>query len=179
MRRPLVLLLLALSPLSAFAADWHIGVGALAELDNRTPSIGGERVETETAYTALGGVRFANGFGVEASYVDLGRAYSIGIADAGYDVDGDLVTLGVTWAPDTGALQPYAKLGWFNRSEDGTALTIAGPRRVDFDDNGVMAELGGRWFVSDSFALRAGYSWYDFDEESDGSAMLAAEWHFR
>lgn len=179
MRRPLAVLLLGLSPLSAVAADWHVGLGAVAELDNRTPRFGGVGVDTETAYSALGGLRFDNGFGVEASWVDLGRARVSAIADAGYEVDGDLLAVGLSWAPDTGALQPYAKLGWFDRSEDGTALTIAGPRPVSFDDNGVMAELGGRWFVSHRFALRAGYSWYDFDEESDGSALLAAEWHVR
>jgi hypothetical protein len=179
MRRSLAVLLLALSPLPALAADWYVGAGALAELDNRTPSFGGQRVDAESAASVFGGLRFDNGFGLEASWVDLGRARVSAIADAGYDVDGDLVALGLTWAPDTGDLQPYAKLGWFSRSEDGTALTIAGPRPIDFDDDGLMAELGGRWFVTPSFALRGGYSWYDFDVESDGSAMLAAEWHFR
>lgn len=179
MRRSLAFLLAALSPLPAVATDWHVGVGGVAELDGRTPRLGAERVDAKNGYTAFGGLRFDNGFGVEAAWVDLGRARSRGIADAGYAVDGDLWSVGLTWAPDTGALQPYAKLGWFSRSEDGIADTLAGPRRVDFDDDGLMAELGGRWFVTRSFALRAGYSWYDFDGGSDGSAKLAAEWHFR
>jgi len=171
--------LLALIPFSASAVDWHLGIGAVAELDGRTPSIGGIKPDTQTAYTVVAGVELGQGFGIEVAGVDLGKARLSNIADAGYRVSGDLWSLGVTWSPDTGPVRPYAKLGWFTRDEKGSALTIAGPRRVDFSDDGLMAEVGGRWFVTDSFALRAGYAWYDFDRRSDGSVQVLAEVHFR
>lgn len=172
------LLLLALAAPAAQAADWHIGVAAADDYDGRTPDFGA-RIETETARSLFGGLRFENGFGVEAAWVDLGEASQDAVADAGYRVDGTLWSVGLTWAPDTGDLQPYAKLGWFDRDEDGTFVGIAGPTPVSYDDDGMMAEAGGRWFLTQSFALRAGYSWYDFEPESDGSVLLGAEWHFR
>lgn len=179
MRALLCLSLLALSPLSAQAVDWHVGAAVHDDLDGRTPDFGNSRINTENGRSLFGGLRFENGLGVEAAWLDLGDASQSAVADAGYRVDGRLFSVGLTYAPDTGALQPYAKLGWFDRSEDGTFIGIAGPRPVSYDDDGLMAEVGGRWFVTRSFALRAGYSWYDFAPRSDGSAMLAAEWHFR
>lgn len=163
---------------SAQAVDWHLGLGAADQLDDRNPAISADGPDAETAITAVAGVEVGQGFGVEASWVDLGEYRVANVADAGYESDGDLWSLGLTWAPDTGALQPYAKLGWFSRSEDGTGQSIAGPVRVDFDDDGLMGEIGGRWFVTESFALRAGYAWYDFEHDADGSVQLLAELHF-
>ena len=180
MRSLLCLPLLALLPLSAQAVDWHLGAAVADDFDGRTPDFGGPSgVSTETARSLFGGLRFANGLGIEAAWLDLGEASHSAVADAGYRVDGKLWSIGLTWAPDTGDLQPYAKLGWFDRDEDGTFIGIAGPMPVSYDDDGMMAEVGGRWFLTQSFALRAGYSWYDFEPESDGSVLLGAEWHFR
>lgn len=170
--------LLASMSTSAQAAEWYLGVGAVAELDDRTPNFGSFEPDTETARTLLAGFGLGNDFAIEASYVDLGDAVISPVADAGYAVDGELWTAGVVWSPDTGPLRPYAKLGWFSRSEDGQSLTIAGPSPIDFDDDGLMAELGGRWFITDAFALRAGYARYDFDRDADGSVQVAAELHF-
>jgi len=175
----LILSALLLAPLSATAQEWHLGVGAAGELDRRNGRIGGADIDADNPYTVLGGMTWDAGFGVEAAWVNLGDIESSNIADAGFETDGDLWSLGATFAPDTGTLQPYAKLGWFWRSEDGTAITIAGPRRVDFDDDGATAEVGGRWMINDMFALRAGYAWYDFDADSDGSVQVIGEVHFR
>ena len=41
-----------------------------------------------------------------------------------------------------------------------------------------MAEAGLRWHVTEPFALRLGYTHYDFEREADGAAQLLAEWHF-
>ncbi|MCK7594079.1 outer membrane beta-barrel protein [Pseudomarimonas salicorniae] len=178
MRSLLCLSLLALIPMSAEAVDWHVGAAATDDYDQRTPDFGA-RVDTKNGRSLFGGVRFDSGFGIEASWLDLGQARSTAVADAGYRVDGKLWSLGVTYAPDTGPLQPYAKLGWFDRDEDGTFIGIAGPVPVSYDDDGLAAEVGGRWFVTRSFALRLGYSWFDFDPDSDGSVLFGAEWHFR
>ena len=172
------LLLLALATPTAQAVDWHLGAAVADDYDGRTPDFGA-RIETDTARSAFGGLRFESGFGLEAAWVDLGDASQDAVADAGYRVDGTLWSIGLTWAPDTGDLQPYAKLGWFDRDEDGVFIGIAGPVPISYDDDGMMAEVGGRWFLTQSFALRAGYSWYDFEPESDGSVLLGAEWHFR
>ena len=177
-KTPLLALPLLLASLPSFALDWHVGVGAAAELDGRGPTVAGVEPEAGTAWTLLAGARHRSGFGVELAWLDLGRLEVPGIADAGYRVDGSLFSAGVTYAPDTGPLQPYAKLGWFSRSEDGTALTIAGPRPFELDDDGVMAEVGGRWQFDAAWALRLGYAWYDFDDGADGSVQAVAELRF-
>ena len=158
-------------------AEFYVGIGAADELSDRAPSFGG-RADADTVRNIFAGYNFTDTVGVEATYSDLGDLHLSGIADAGFDTDGDLWSVAVTYSPDTGAVRPYAKLGWFSRDENGQAITIAGPQRINFDDDGMTAEIGGRWFVNDSFALRLGYSWFDFDGGSDGSVGAGVEWHF-
>lgn len=171
---------LALTPFTASAMDWHVGVGAAGELDERGPDFG-EGVDADTAGVFVFGATHENGFGVEASYVDLGEAEAAPIADAGYSIDGDLWTIGATYAFQTGPVQPFVKLGWFSRDEDGVALGIAGPVSVNVDDDGLTAEGGVRWRITDMFALRGSYAWYDFEDfgaDADGSFQVLAEFHF-
>lgn len=162
---------------SAQEVDWYAGVGVGAELSDRGPSYGVDP-DADTLKTLLVGARFAQGFGVEASYVDLGRLFQAGIADGGFDVDGELWSVGATYTVSFDAFEPYAKLGWFSREEDGVSNSIAGPVPISFDDDGVMGEVGARWRINEPVALRLGYVWYDFEPESDGSVQVAAEWHF-
>lgn len=178
MRFALLAMALSVISLPAAALDWHVGVGVGTKLDGRTGDIPGADKHSDTPKLLLGGVTFKNDFGVEASWVDLGDISTTGLADVGYDVGGDLWTLAATWSPDTGALRPFAKLGWFNRNEDGTSLTVGSPMPASYHDSGVTAELGGRWFINDTFALRGGYAWYDFDHHSDGNVQAALELRF-
>lgn len=164
--------------IAAQELSWHIGLGLASELDERAPTTAGGRVDAENAGTVFVGAAHASGFGGEMAYVDLGGASEAGIADGGYDLDGELWSLGVTYAVAFDALEPYAKLGWFTRNEDGVALTIAGPRPFGVDDDGLMGEVGLRWRVTEPVALRLGYVWYDFEPDADGSAQFAAEWRF-
>ena len=181
MRRTTALVLLALWPLATPAAAqswrWHAGLGLAGDLDGRGPP-GGFPVDAEHAATLFAGATHASGFGVEAAYLDLGRLVASNIADAGYDVDGELWSVGATYAIALDAFEPYAKLGWFSREEDGVGYSIAGPFPLRLDDDGWMGEAGLRWRATDAFALRLGYAHYDFAPDADGSAQLAAEWRF-
>jgi hypothetical protein len=159
-------------------AEFYAGFGAAGELPDRARGIT-DNADAETVRSALAGYNFTDTLGVEATYSDLGKLSLTGIADGGFRTDGDLWSVALTYSPDTGALRPYPKLGWFNRNESGRATTIAGPVPIDFDDDGPIAELGGRWFVNDSVAVRLGYAWYHFDRGSDGSVGAGIEWHFR
>lgn len=169
--------LFALAP--AQAIDWHVGVGAFDALEDRSLFEPRDGARGETGVTAVAGLQFGRGFGIEAAWADLGELERSNIADAGYLTEGDLWSLGLTWTTQSGTLRPYAKAGLFQREEDGSALTIAGPRRVSDDDSGWMAEAGARWHLSDRFALRAGYAHYDFDRGGDGSVQVVAELHFQ
>lgn len=179
LQRSLITLLglVALSP--AQAIDWHVGVGAFDALEDRALFEPRDGAQGETAVTAVAGLQFGRGFGIEAAWADLGELERSNIADAGYLTEGDLWSLGLTWTTQSGALRPYGKAGLFQREEEGSTLTIIGPRRVSDEDSGWMAEAGARWHISDLFALRAGYAHYDFNGKGDGSVQLVAELHFR
>lgn len=184
MRHALALAALAIPfifPATAVAADdfsWHAGFGLAAELDQRVLSTPDARVEAEEAVTVFLGATHASGFGAELAYVDLGSVSEAGIADGGYELDGELWSLGLTYTVQMDAFEPYAKLGGYWREEDGVALTIAGPRPFALHDDGLMGEVGLRWRVSEPVALRLGYVWYDFEPDSDASAQYGAEWRF-
>lgn len=169
-------LVLATPAAQAQALSWHVGVGVAGALDDRGPY--NVEADADNGATLLVGAGFGNGFGVEAAYVDLGRVIEPGIADAGFDLDGELWSVGATWTYTLDRVEPYAKLGWFSREEDGTSITIIGPRPLRIEDDGWMGEVGARWRVTEPFALRLGYVHYDFESGADGSAQLAAEWHF-
>lgn len=173
----LPLFLLTSLPVAAQSLDWHVGLGVAAELDGRAPGFD-PQIDAEEAATLFVGATFENGFGFEAAYVDLGNITASGIADGGFDLDGELWSVGATYRIQLDQLEPYAKLGWFSREEDGVAITIAGPVPLSLDDDGLMGEVGLRWRITQPFALRLGYAWYDFEPDSDGSAQFAAEWHF-
>jgi hypothetical protein len=161
---------------AAQALDWHVGVGATGELAERGPH--DFDADGENGYTLLAGARWDTGFGVEAAYVDLGRLTASAILDAGFDIEGELWSVGATYGVRLDRFEPYAKLGWFSREEDGILIGIAGPTPIDLSDDGLMAEVGARVHLGESFALRAGYAHYDFERGGEGSVQLLAEFHF-
>ncbi|GEM_PF-6292891 len=171
-------LVLAAAPVGAQSLDWYVGLGAAGKLDQRGLDGSPGKPDGETACTAYLGVSHASGFGAELAYVDLGRLRVDNLVDAGYRVDGELWSLGATYRIDLGDVEPFAKLGWFRRQDDGHASTLVGVHRFKVEDDGLAAELGVRWRATEALALRAGYAWYDFDGGRDGSVQVAAEWHF-
>lgn len=172
-------IVLVFAPDRAAAQDfsWHAGLGLGAELDDRGPFPHGD-IDAEHTRTVFVGATHRSGFGAELAWVDLGSLTASNIADGGFAVDGELWSLGLTFAIAMEAFEPYAKLGVFSRNEDGFANTIAGPRPLLLDDDGAMGEVGLRWRVTEPVALRLGYAWYDFEPDADGGAQLAAEWRF-
>lgn len=171
------LIALALSA-PAHAEQFYGGAAAGDEFDARFDDFPGSRDIDSSAKFFLGW-NFMDSWSVEGSYHNFGDAACCdrGAADIGIDVEVEGFSLGVVYAPRFERFAPFAKLGWFSADIEGTSLTIAGPRDFDDSDSGLMAEVGLRWFVGESFALRAGYEWFDF-EESDSAVNLGAEIHF-
>lgn len=161
---------------NAQSPEWHVGLGATSEMTERAPYP--FEADAEVGRSFVAGVRFENGFGVESAYVDLGEIVATAVADAGFELEGELWSVGATWGWRLDRIEPYVKLGWFSRDEDGVTISIVGPTPVAISDDGVMAEVGVRWHVADPFALRVGYTHYDFEQDADGAALLLAEWHF-
>ncbi|MCE3004452.1 MAG: porin family protein [Xanthomonadaceae bacterium] len=162
----------------AGAASFYAGATVGQELDGRYGDLPGD-LDVDVAAKAFVGWRFADDWSVEAAWHEVGDASVVPIADFGFDTSTDGWSLGLRYvAPVDFALAPYAKAGYFSFNESGETLGIAGPRRFDADESGLMLEVGAAWRLNDTFVLRAGYEWVDFERDADGSLNLGAEIHF-
>ena len=156
--------------------QWYAGASIAQEYDQRASSF--DSADAENAQGLLAGVRWGRGWGLELAYVDLGELDFGGALSGGFHSEGDLWSLGATFARRFGNIEPYARLGWFSgESETRSTGLPSFPTRRNSED-GVAAEAGLRWFVTDPLAVRLGWAWYDFDLRAQGRAQLAVEWHF-
>ena len=171
-------LLLALAA-PAHAIDVYAGATAGQDLDGRFDDAPGE-VDADSTWKVYGGLAFAPGWSLELAYHDFGDASCCGggISDFGFDADTDGFSAGIVYRLDLERWHPFAKLGYFGADTEGELVTVAGPRDFDESENGAMGELGATFDVSDRFALRAGYEWFDFDGGSDGAFNAGAEVRF-
>jgi hypothetical protein len=173
----------------AFAANEpgaYVGARFGNAMDNRFDGL--PDVESDNPLSVYGGWNFSEHWGMEFSYADLGDTTAPGIADFGIDVDGYLVSGGVTFRqPVAEQFDLFASVGAFTINEDGTILTIAGPVRVDDEDSGLYAEVGARFHFNDRFALRASYQWFrevGFEgfgatgSDDDGTPWIGVEYSF-
>lgn len=174
------ILLMAANAASADSGA-YVGLRAGSEMDSRFGII--ENVQVDSPIGLYGGWNFNDHWGIELGYSDLGQSTAAGIADFGFDLDGRLLTGGVSYRfALNDSFDIFGGVGLFDLSEDGTATTIIGPVPFDRDDNGLYAEVGGRYHFNDRFALRASYQWFDFSsimtDDSDGTPWLGVEFGF-
>jgi len=173
---------LALAMGSTVHADTGVYIGARAgiELKDRFIYPSAPDVEADTLYGGVLGWNFSDYWGVEVGYNEIGETVGRGVPDAGFTLDGDLATAGVTYRQSLGGdLEFISGLGAFDLSEDGTMNTIAGPRPIDHDDTGAYAEVGARYrFGGGPFAVRASYQWFDFEDGNDGTPWVGVELGF-
>lgn len=168
---------------SAFAADdqdnaGYLGLRVGSDLDDRFPS-GPYNVETDTPYSIYGGWNFHSHWGLELGYTDVGDIRAVGIADAGFELDANLWTLGVQYRqPFAERFELVAGAGIYQLNEDGHLLTIAGQVPYDNNETGIQAEVGVRFHFDGPLALRASYQWFDFDGGGDGTPWLGFEFGF-
>jgi hypothetical protein len=168
---------------TAFAADasataFYGGAAVGQELDGRYGELP-SALDADRTAKAFVGWRFADDWSLEAAWHDLGDASVVPIADFGFDTSTDGWSLGLRYvAPVDFAVQPFAQVGYFSFNEDGTSLSLIGPRPIDRDDSGLMVEVGGLWMLNHTFGVRAGYAWFDFDGDADAALNLGAEIHF-
>jgi hypothetical protein len=173
-----IALLSAASIADATAASFYGGAAVGQAFDGRYSGLPG-RLDTDNTAKLSVGWQLVDGWSVEGAWHDLGNASVAPIADFGSDTSTDGYSIGVRYVAQVDfTVQPFAKVGYFLFNEDGETITIAGPRRFDEDDRGLMAEVGGLWKVNNTFGVRAGYEWFDFDNGSDGAFNLGAEIHF-
>lgn len=174
-----VLLLAAVGSAPAFAeTNVYAGLRVGTNLDGRFDDAGG-KLDTDTPFGGYLGWNINPNLAIEFAATNLGSSQRSNIADGGFDVDGALYQLGVVGSfPLSDQFNLLAGVGGFRLNEDGDGSSIAGPVSVDFGDTGVYAEVGGRFQLNPQWALRASYTWFDFESGSDGNFWGGAELRF-
>lgn len=169
LRYGIVLGILGAGASPAWANDFYIGLRAGSDLDDRLEDQGAQ-ISTDNPWGGYAGWRINDTLALEFAASDLGESERSTIADAGLELDGALYQLGlVAQFPLADSFDVFGALGAFRREEDGTAITIAGPRDVDFSDTGGYVEAGARYRFNEQWSVRASYAWFDFDGGSDGN----------
>jgi hypothetical protein len=181
MRIPSLLICLALAPIGAAHADdtrFYGGVALGTELDGRYGDLPAD-LDADHVAKFYFGWRFAEDFSVDATWHELGDARVEPITDFGFDTGTDGWSIGLRYvAPVDFAVQPFARVGYFSFDENGETIGIAGPRDFEADDQGLTVEVGALFPINDRFVLRAGYEWFDFDGDADGSFNAGGEIRF-
>lgn len=174
----LALGLLSLSSISFAQTGFGFGLRFGDTMSARLPA-GPGALDSKSAFGGYGNYFWNENFGLELGYTDLGTSERSGIADAGFDLDGELYTLGVIASvPLQERFSVFGGLGAFNLREDGTSITIAGPRKFDNNDSGFYAEVGGHVSFNDQFGARLSYQWFNFENGNDGTPWLGLEVRF-
>ena len=151
------------------ANDFYVGLRAGSDLDGRLDDQGGN-IDSDNPWGGYAGWRINDTLALELGLSDLGNSTRSGIAEGGLDLDGALYQFGlVARVPLADSFYVLGAIGAFRRDEDGTAGTIAGPRRIDLSETGGYVELGGAYRFNEQWSLRASYTWFDFDGGSDGN----------
>lgn len=178
MRKSPLLLALALAfSAPVYAADYYLGVGISQAPDGDQRGFSDD-VDTDPFGKVYGGVYVGQNFSIEGAYHDFGNASLNDVADFGFDLDADAWSVGVRYEYGDAAWAPYSKVGYFSSKTEGELITIAGTTQISDSDNGLMLEGGVRWTPNDTFSLRGGYEWFDFEGGSAEGLTIAAEFSF-
>ena len=160
----------------AQAQDQHFyaGFDVGGKLDGRFDDFG--ELDGDTPFGGHVGWQFNEILSVEVGLIDVGETTRSAATDAGFELDGALYQVGLVGRiPVAEQWELLGGIGAFRLDEDGTALTIAGPRPFDNSDSGYFVDAGARFRLNDAWALRAGYRWYDFDPNSEGHVTGGVE----
>ena len=178
---PLLLIAALAASTSAHALDGYVGVGITQAPDANQVRVGPGatlKEDNDAFARAFGGIWINENFAVEAAYHDFGQRKLGPFPDLGYDLEADGWSLGIVYEYGDAAWAPYTKIGYFTADIEGESTTIAGSRRVNDSDDGLMHEGGVRWTPNDTFSLRGGYEWFDFNGGGDGGLTIAAQISF-
>ena len=178
MRNSLLFVALALAAsVPAHAVESYVGFGISQAPDGDLRGFSGD-VDTDPFGKIYGGVYLNDNFSIEGAYHDFGTAKFDGIGDFGFDLDAHAWSLGVRYEYGDAAWAPYTKIGFFDATTKGELITIAGTQRINESENGLLIEGGVRYTPNDTFSIRGGYEWFDFDGGSNEGLTIAAEFSF-
>ncbi len=188
MNKTLLAIPILLLSVSADAQSFYLGasIGETAIDDSPAQVIGD--LDTDESWRIHAGWQFHENWAVEASYHDFGTASGdfrpcreVCIPDipVSREFSTDAWSLRAAWRVGDQRWQPFAAAGWTWSNTDGSVRGLGSGTRVGYSDsdNGFSVELGIRLLVGESFALRAGYEWFDL-EASDAAFNIGGEFIF-
>ena len=153
---------LAIAALSAsavaFAApatadvDWY-GTAGYTHIGLEDADLGGLQLRGGINFNSLFGAEIEGAFGINDDEV------------GGIDVELDrqIGAFGTVRTQLGQRLEVFARAGWVDVEAEGS---FGGVSASDGDDAGALG-VGANFFLNDRHGLRAGYTYYDFDENAD------------
>lgn len=146
---------------------WFGAGGIWSDLD---PDISGADDDDDIGFSGTIGWQFANYFGVNARYKDLGE-FSIG---SGADIEVDGFTVGANAGyPITGRIAIIGGAGYYDFDTELSGSSVSG--NFSDDDNGLYLSVGGATQIG-RFIISPEFVWYDTDDADLYSLELNFFW---
>ena len=121
-----------------------------------------------------GGYDFNENFAIEGSYIQTGDAEDEILAE-NVEVQLSAFTFSVLGLlPISDQAQVFGKLGFYTGEQEVTVQGIT----LDEDDDGLALGAGVRVMMSDSFALRGDFDWFDTDIDTVWSLGVGFNYYF-
>jgi hypothetical protein len=176
----LVLLLLPAlaSAASATPLNFYLGASLGEEVVAETgdPSFD---VSGDSAYKVFAGLKLGRILGVEVAYHDFGTQVCCpNVADYGFNLDVDGLSAAGVVGLSISRVNLFAKLGVFSWNEDGFFDGLIG--RIDVSDDGqdLMGGVGAAVKLTDHFAVRAAWEYFEFAGSDVDFVSLGVEYKF-
>jgi hypothetical protein len=167
----LLALLVAPGLVSAGERGFYLG-GALGEKVSLTSEPFFTASVEDRSYKLFAGYYLGRHFAVELAKLDLGTQVCCAepILDGGYAVEIDAYSLNLVAKLPVHRFDLFAKAGYLFWDEGGTAMTWGGPMRLSEHGRDLMTGVGADINLSNRFAVRLEWEYYDFD--FDGMVRL-------
>jgi len=169
----------------AAPGDWYVGLGyGLTSYDTGISNTTGTASldEDDSGFKLFGGYNFNKNVAIELAYADLGKATLSGnpgdtfvldgilfafINSGSLDIEGSLLSLaGVFTHHFNDAFNLYGRLGLASWEADITANVSGGPAQSASEDGtDLFLGFGAGWNFAKTWAVKAEYELYSFDEE--------------
>ena len=169
----------------AAPGDWYVGLGyGLTSYDTSISNTTGTASldEDDSGFKLFGGYNFNKNVAIELAYADLGKATLSGnpgdtfvldgilfafINSGSLDIEGSLLSLaGVFTHHFNDAFNLYGRLGLASWEADITANVSGGPAQSASEDGtDLFLGFGAGWNFAKTWAVKAEYELYSFDEE--------------
>jgi hypothetical protein len=177
-----LLLALAAAAGAARANSFYLG-GSVGEGieggEIRSQSTGGlEASGADETFRVFGGLGLGRHVALEVAYNDFGERSVVPVADFGYDLDLSGFSGSVLGIVPVGRFNLFGKAGFLRWTEEGTLLTIAGPRASSQDGSDLLLGAGVTFDLAERFGLRAEWERYDFDTGAEDALLGGVEVRF-